>query len=189
MAHGQRGSSSPYSLEPPDSFPSRRKPYLVRPGFRRTKGRGRPHLRAGSPGAGFRDVCEDIYGEGFTLPFRCSFLLCGTVSLSPGAWGPMEFLVPASKSKACLLRQLSSTCLQLPLCNVRRDKSLSLRAAPRGCSISPIFHTPSGCVSAVGEVVLFLSRKQAYKYVRGAQKHFRVSVEGRLGVSVREHGN
>lgn len=30
-------------------------------------------------------------------------------------------------------------------------------------------------------MVLFLSRTQAYKYVRGAPKHFRVSLEGRLG--------
>lgn len=41
--------------------------------------------------------------------------------------------------------------------------------------ISPIFHTPSGCISVVGEVVLFLSSTQAYKYVQGTQKHFRVS--------------
>lgn len=50
-----------------------------------------------------------------------------------------------------------------------------LRAILLGGSISPIFHTPSDCFSVVGEVVLFLSSTQAYKYVRGTQKHFRVS--------------
>lgn len=162
-------------------------------GFRRTKGRSPPYSEAGSRGVRFRGAREDVYVEGLTLPFGRCCLLCRAISPSPGrpegAWGPVLFLVPASKSKACLSGQLNSTCLQLPLCNVRRDRSLSPRAFLRGCSISPIFHTPSGCISAVGEVVLFLSRKQAYKYVRGAQKHFRVSVEGRLSASVREHGN
>lgn len=50
-----------------------------------------------------------------------------------------------------------------------------LRVVLLSGSISPIFHTPSGCISVVGEVVLFLSSTQAYKYVGGAQKHFRVS--------------
>lgn len=99
---------------------------------------------------------------------------------------------------------LPDSCFQVQLLLIKIIKFHPLSAAPLqcqegqeplpksfpcGCSISPIFHTASDCISAVGEVVLFLSRTQAYKYVRGAQKHFRVSLEGRFVVTVREHGN
>lgn len=67
---------------------------------------------------------------------------------------------------------------------VRRAQSL-----PPGSAMSPAVHTVSGCVPAVGGVVLFSRHVQAVTHARGAHKRFRGSLEGTLSVRTRERVN
>lgn len=145
----------------------------------------------------FKGAHEGVHVEGSALSFRQTVLspLAGPALCPREARGHPRYLGTGChpgfsvQVQHLLTRIIKFHLLAAAPVQCHGDRSRSLRALPRGCSISPIFHTPSGCVSAVGEVVLFLSRTQAYKYVRGAQKHFRVSLEGRLSVSASEHDN